>query len=227
MLFEALGLIEDHESTVGLIPIVGTLEKVLVEIDFTNVLVVMNSLFVDCDVVDGSLRRNGGNLFLDIIVSEPELLHGLLAEIPTNGSFQVAKVILYRLETCPALLGKVQRVHVLELDSLVVSRISAHLLLEVVCVRLVLSIRSPVAERRGGKGLMCALTRLHHGLIKRRMVLQLEVGRVALHGLAADRRLYPHHLHVAGLEVRRPLRSAILSFCLLMYRIVPVERAPR
>ena len=48
-------LVYERQGALGLLSVVSTLEQVLVEVDLTNILIVLHSLFVDNNVVDDTL----------------------------------------------------------------------------------------------------------------------------------------------------------------------------
>ena len=74
--FQAAGLIDDRESSLRLLPIMRTLQQILIEINFTDVLVVLQRLFIYNDVIYVPRRRYRRYLYLDVVVRQIELLHG-------------------------------------------------------------------------------------------------------------------------------------------------------
>ena len=72
-----MGLVYEGYGTLGLIPIVGTFEQVLVKVDLTDILIILYRLLVHNNVVNDTLRRYRGYLNFYIVKSESKVLHGL------------------------------------------------------------------------------------------------------------------------------------------------------
>ena len=70
----------------SLFSIMMIFQKLLIKSNFLDVVVITNSLFIHCNVINVFGWRSNSILYPDIIVYQVKFIHCLLAEIPSNRS---------------------------------------------------------------------------------------------------------------------------------------------
>ena len=83
-LLETVGLVDKLQGSFGLFAIVGAFQQVLIEVDFANVLVVLDRLPVHYHMINNLLWRHRWNLDLDILILKIKLLHSFHREMPPH-----------------------------------------------------------------------------------------------------------------------------------------------